>query len=139
MILFFMRSSLYFVDGDCMEPAVKDKSYLFLNTILPWLRSYRIGDVIAFWYEDKVWVSRIVALENDDIQINEKEVVVNGNLLQDFVERNWSDWQFGNYAVNVTFHVPEKHVYVLSDNLSAHHDDSRVFGAIPHSAILGIF
>ncbi len=35
------------------------------------------------------------------------------------------------------FTVPKDNVFVLSDNLSAQHDDSRVFGPISKSVISG--
>lgn len=54
------------------------------------------------------------------------------------IHRNWSGWKLGTYAIDKPFQVPSDHVFVLSDNLSAMHDDSRVFGPISHSSILGL-
>ncbi len=128
----------YWAIGDCMEPAVKDGGYVFLNRVLPYFRSYKIDDIVVFKHEKKVWYSRIVALEKDTIQINESEIVVNGiSLDEPGVHRDWNNWQYGTYAIDKPFKVPSGHVYVLSDKLSAHHDDSRVFGPISYSSILG--
>lgn len=126
------------ISGDCMEPAIKDGQLTFLNRISPHLIKYRIDDIILFKHEEKVWISRIVALENNDIQIIEGGIIVNNAALQDGVARNWTNWKFGKYAIEKPITVPSGHVYVLSDNLSAHHDDSRVFGPIPNSSILGV-
>ena len=129
----------YNVPGDCMEPAIKDGSHVFVNHISPYLRQYQIGDIIAFKHEGKEWVSRIVALETDTVQITESKVTVNGTAQQsDKVFRNWSDWKYGTYAVDKSFQVPLGHVFVLSDNLSAKHDDSRVFGPISENSIVGL-
>lgn len=126
------------VSGDCMEPAVKDGSLHFLNRVAPYLRHYKTNDIVLVKHQGKIWIARIVALEHDTIQIMEGSIVVNGSALQDSIARNWSGWNYGTYAVNELFKVPAKHVYVLSDDLSAHHDDSRVFGPIANGAILGL-
>lgn len=129
----------YNVPGDCMEPAIKDGSHVFVNHISPYLRKYQIGDIIAFKHEGKEWVSRIVALETDTVQITEGKVTVNGIVHHDDkIFRNWSGWKYGTYAVDNSFQVPLAHVFVLSDNLSAQHDDSRVFGPISKSSIVGL-
>lgn len=81
--------------------------------------------------------SRIVALEADTIQIIEGNLIVNGDVLQDNIHRNWVGWKYGVFAVETTFQVPTNSVFVLSDNLSAQHDDSRIFGPISKKSILG--
>lgn len=126
------------VSGDCMEPAIKDGKTYFLNRMLPYLRQYKANDIIVFKYENKIWISRIVGLENDTIQITDGKIIINNATLNDSIERNWADWNYGAYAINEPFKIPSNHVYVLSDNLTAHHDDSRVFGPIPKETILGI-
>lgn len=126
------------VSGDCMEPAIKDGITYFLSRIIPYFRPYKNGDIILFNHEEKIWISRIAGLENDIIQITDGKIMVNNTELNDSIERNWTDWNYGMYAINEPFHIPVDHVYVLSDNLSAQHDDSRIFGPISHKAILGI-
>lgn len=129
----------YNVPGDCMEPAIQDGSHVFVNHISPYLRQYQVGDIIAFKHEGKGWVSRIVALETDIVQITEGKVTVNGAAQQsDKIFRNWSNWKYGTYAIDESFEVPLAHVFVLSDNLSAQHDDSRVFGPISENSIVGL-
>lgn len=127
----------YRIHGDCMEPAFQDGKLYFLNKASRILSPHHIGDVILFNHENKVWISRIVALENNTIKINQDTVILNGTHIQDSVNRDWSSWQYGIYGIDTAYKVPPEHVYVLSDKLSAHHDDSRVFGAIPNSAIIG--
>ena len=124
--------------GDCMEPAITDGHLYFSNQLAPYLREYRIDDIITFAHEDLLWISRVVALENDTIEIKENEILVNGALLNTGIARNWEGWDYGTYAINKSFTVPVNHVYVLSDNLAAHHDDSRVFGPIHKSEIKGL-
>lgn len=127
------------ISGDCMEPAIRDGKLYFLNRITPYFRKYQIGDVILYKHDGKTWVSRIVALENNKIQINEGNIIVNDITLQDTrISRNWSNWKCGVYAINKPFQVPLNHLFVLSDNLSAQHDDSRVFGPVQNESIIGL-
>ncbi len=128
----------YKISGDCMEPAIRDGKLYFLNRTLPFFRPYRIGDIVFFDRDGHTWISRIVALEGHTIQIQDHKIFVNGTDLTDGIQRNWSDWKYGTYAVAQLFQVPIRHVYMLSDNLSAHHDDSRVFGAIATNSIIGV-
>jgi signal peptidase I len=122
-----------------MEPAIKDGGHVFVNHISPYLRQYQIGDIIAFKHEGKEWVSRIVALQTDTVQITEGEVTVNGVAQRsNKIFRNWANWKYGNFAIDKSFQVPSAHVFVLSDNLSAQHDDSRVFGPISENSIVGL-
>ena len=127
------------VSGDCMEPAIHDGGLYFVNQVAPYVRQYQVGDIITFKHEGILWYSRVAALETDTIHITEGSVVVNGIALQDTgVQRNWSNWKVGTYAVDKPFQVPAGHVYVLSDNRSAPHDDSRVFGPISKASITGV-
>ncbi len=127
------------VSGDCMEPAVKDGQYCFLNRLAPYLRQYQIGDIVLFKHEGKVWISRIVGLATNTLQIREGSVIVNGAALENTkIQRNWTGWKQGSYAIDTPLEIPQGHVFVLSDNLSAQHDDSRVFGPISKSSIIGL-
>ena len=138
-IILLALAKPYRVSGDCMEPSIKDGHLYFLNRVSPFIRQYQIGDIIVFKHEEKMWISRIVALETNTIQIFESSVIVNGTALQDKeVQRNWSGWKYGVYGVDKPFLVPKNSVFVLSDNLSAQHDDSRVFGPISKDSIVGL-
>lgn len=122
-----------------MEPTIKDGSHVFVNHISPYLRQYRIGDIIAFNHEGKGWVSRIVALEADTIQIIEGAVIVNGVACRGGgILRSWPNWKHGTYAIDHPLQVPQAHVFVLYDNLAAQHDDSRTFGPISKDSIIGL-
>ena len=138
-VMFIVIARPYRISGDCMEPAIKDGKLYFLNQISPYVRQYQIGDIIVFMHEEKPWISRIVALENNAFQISEGSLVVDGVALQDTgVHRDWTNWKYGSYGIEEPIQVPSGHVYVLSDKLSAHHDDSRVFGPIAKTSIFGV-
>lgn len=123
--------------GDCMEPAIQDGKLYFVNYLYYKFNDYKAGDIVVFRYEEKEWISRIVGLGGQNLQIIDSAILINNNIYNDFVQRNWKDWKYGHYGVDSAVKIPANHVYVLSDNLSAHHDDSRVFGPISYDSILG--
>lgn len=139
VILFMAVAKPYRISGDCMEPAITDGKLYFLNRLSPYIHDYKAGDIIVFSYEEKPWIARIAALEEEVIHIQEGTVLVNdAPWVDNTINRNWVNWDFGTYAIEGPFKVPKGHVFVLSDNLSAKHDDSRVFGPIPQSSISGV-
>lgn len=138
-VLTWAFAHAYNVPGDCMESAIKDGGHVFVHHMSPYMRQCRLGDIVAFNHEGKAWVSRIVVLETDTVQIAEGSVIVNGATYQDdAIQRNWSNWGHGTYAVDKPLQVPPVPVFVLSDNLAAQHDDRRVFGPISKDSIIGL-
>ncbi len=127
------------VSGDCMEPAIMDGQIYFLNRLSPYIRQYQINDIVLFKHNGKIWISRIVAIQSNIIQITKGNVVVNDITIQDSgIHRSWTNWKYGVHAIDKPLYVPLNHVFVLSDNLSAQHDDSRVFGSISNGSIIGL-
>lgn len=137
LFVYFIIANPYRISGDCMEPAIKDGKLYFVNYLYYKLNAYKAGDIIIFRHEDKIWVSRIVGLENQELKITDKTILVNNMDYSDSIQRSWQDWRYGHYGVDSIVKIQPGHVYVLSDNLSAHHDDSRVFGPISYDSILG--
>lgn len=134
---YFFIARPHRIAGDCMEPAVKDGSLRYVNHLYSYYNSYKTGDIIAFHYENKMWVSRIVALAGQEIMVSNKGLLLNGTPYDDGIQRDWSHYNHGSYGVDKAVKVPADSIYVLSDKLSSHHDDSRVFGPIAHKAIAG--
>ncbi|MBX9577625.1 MAG: signal peptidase I [Chthoniobacterales bacterium] len=133
----FSIANPYRINGECMEPVIKDGKLYFVNHLYYKINAYRAGDIVIFRQKDKVWISRIVALENQEIKISDHAILIDEAVYSDNIQRSWQDWRYGKYGVDNITKVPLEHVYVLSDNLSAHHDDSRIFGPISYHNILG--
>ena len=51
VIMLWAIARPYYVAGDCMEPAIKNGSYAYVNQISPFLRRHKINDIITFNYE----------------------------------------------------------------------------------------
>jgi type IV secretory pathway protease TraF len=72
-------------------------------------------------------------------QKQQKYTAVNGVALQDAgIKTSCFGWPYGTCAIDKPLQIPLDHVFVLSDNLFAQHDDSRVFGPISKASILGL-
>ncbi|MBC8245205.1 MAG: signal peptidase I [Verrucomicrobia bacterium] len=126
------------VRGDCMAPAINDGQWCFVNRAASWSFEPVRGEIVMFDHETKTWVSRVVAVAGDEIQIDEGSIAVNGKVLTEKgVERDWTAWRQGSYAIDQPCRVPPGHMFVLSDKLSAQSDDSRVFGPIKISRVVG--
>ena len=126
----------YRLDGDCMAPALNDGERHWFNRFSYLWAGPQAGDVVVFRLEGKKWVSRIVATEGETVRLQLQQVLINNRVREDGVLRNWQSWdQHGQIGVAEPVRIPPSHVYVLSDNLRAEHDDSRVFGPIPVASI----
>ena len=66
-----------------MEPAIKDGQLYFVNHLHYKLSTYKIGDIIIFRHEDKIWVSRIVGLENQEIKIIDNAILLDNKIYSD--------------------------------------------------------
>lgn len=121
------------VVGNSMHPTLKSGDLLLLRTF----GSVEYGDIIAVYSSelDKVLCKRVVALGGDDIKITSNEIYINQILISERYVRN-KNWCPDDYLLEVT--VPHNSVFVLGDNRVSS-VDSRAFGCLPTSAILGTY
>ena len=131
--------------------------YLFGSTSSPWeqrltpLRDVRRGDVVIFRSLESPTtdlVKRCVGLPGDEIQIVDKQLLVNGVAVDDdnYASRTDSGRTFPNrryidplYRVRDNYGpyvVPEDHFFFLGDNRD-HSRDSRYWGAVPRHYLKG--
>lgn len=94
------------------------------------------GDVVVFVSpEDSTvdLIKRVVAVGGQTIDIQDGEVFVDGERLDgSFVNREFPD----HFDSDAPVTVPPEHVFVMGDNRANSHD-SRYFGPVPNSALLG--
>jgi signal peptidase I len=98
------------------------------------------GDVIVFSVPDDpdyTYVKRIAALPDETLEIKNKILFIDGRQVQhpalQGIENTPRDY-FG--MEGKPYEVPEDHVFVIGDN-SANSRDSRAFGAVPLSDVIG--
>ena len=98
--------------------------------------NYERGDVIAFYYSNKILVKRVIGLPGEWIDVDEAgNVSINGEPLDEpyLVEK-----ALGECDVEFPYQVPEERYFVMGDNRSVSSDsrNSQV-GCVPEEQILG--
>lgn len=94
------------------------------------------GDIIAFYHGNKILVKRVIGVAGDFVNIDiEGKVYVNGNLLQ---ENYVSELKLGDDTVTFPLQVPDKSIFVLSDERNSL-TDSRLqeIGCIKEEDLIG--
>ncbi|MBE6768561.1 MAG: signal peptidase I [Ruminococcaceae bacterium] len=118
--------------GDSMSPLLADGQILLVNR----MGDVQCGDVIAFYYNNKVIVRRVVAVGNDQVNIDVFGTVsVNGSVLDEPYITNKT---LGQCNLTFPYSVPANAYFVLGDNRETAMD-SRLeeIGTVTEDRLLG--
>lgn len=120
------------VSGNSMEPTLENGEILLILKT----EHYRTGDVIAFYYQSKVLVKRVIARAGDYIDIDEAgNVYVNDQMLE---EPYLTGKSLGEYDIDLPYQVPDGKLFVMGDNRSVSMDSrSSVIGCVAEEQIIG--
>ncbi len=96
--------------GNSMSPTLHDRQVLIVNK----MAEIQSGDIIAFYYNNKVIVRRVVATGNHQVLIDIFGTVsVNGTPLNEpYIENK----TLGQCNLSFPYNVPPKSYFVLGDN-----------------------
>ena len=118
--------------GDSMSPTLKDGQILIVNK----MAKVESGDIIAFYYNNKVIVRRVVAMGNSQVSIDVFGTVsVNGSELDEpYVQKK----TLGQSNLSFPYDVPANSYFVLGDNRDIAMD-SRLseIGVVTKDRLLG--
>ena len=97
---------------------------------------FETGDVIAFYYNNKVLVKRVIANTGDWVDIDkEGNVYVNNELID---EPYLTDKAFGECNIDLPYQVPESRIFVMGDNRSVSVDSrNTAVGCVAEEQIVG--
>ena len=118
--------------GTSMSPTLAD------GDVVAALRSstYERGDVIAFYYNNKILVKRVIGLPGEWIDID-----ADGNVSVDGVpldEPYLAERALGQCDIELPYQVPEDRYFVLGDHRSTSADSrSSVVGCVAEEQVVG--
>ena len=118
--------------GTGMEPALKDGQILVVNK----LAKIKQGDIVAFYFNNKVLVRRVVAAEGDEISIDAFGAVsVNGKVLD---EPYAPEKTLGQCNLKFPYTVPAHHYFVLGDQRQVAMDSRlKEIGSVDRDRMIG--
>ena len=85
IVLFFFLTDPNKINGDQMQPALLDKSYLLTNKVIYRLSSPKRGDIIIYRSSpsNEEFIGRVVGLPGEEITVVKGSVKINGKVLQE--------------------------------------------------------
>jgi signal peptidase I len=122
------------VRSDSMSPTLRDGDVVIIDKLSDVWRSPDRGDVVVVRGPDTggLIVKRVVAVGGDSVGIDDGRLVVNGTFVVEPFADN--DRMGGVFFGPIT--LPAGHVFLLGDNRDDS-SDSRLFGPVPESSIVG--
>lgn len=118
--------------GSSMTPTLQDGEILFsLKT-----NSLEKGDILAFYYNNKILVKRVIANPGDWVDFDEDGTVyVNGEELN---EPYLSEKALGDCDLELPYQVPENRVFVMGDHRATSVDSrNTIVGCVAQEQIVG--
>ena len=121
------------VTGTSMTPTLQNDEILISNKISDPER----GDIIAFYYNNKVLLKRLIGLPGDVIDIAEDgTVLLNGEVLD---EPYVSELARGECDITLPYQVPDNRYFVLGDHRAVSIDSrSTSVGCVASENVIGI-
>lgn len=120
------------IRGSSMEPTFKDGDLVVANHSTDFQR----GDVMAFYYNNKVLLKRVIGLPGDWVDIRDDGTVLvnNKKLHEDYVQ----GISLAGDDMDFPYQVPENRFFVLGDHRNVSVDSrSGVLGTVSDEQVLG--
>lgn len=97
---------------------------------------FKTGDVIAFYYNNKILVKRVIASAGDTVNIDKDGNVYVNEVLMD--EPYAMDKGLGECNIDLPYRVPDSRLFVMGDNRSISFDSRNIaIGCVSEEQIVG--
>lgn len=118
--------------GGSMSPTLADGDIVVsLKT-----SEFRHGDVVAFYYNNKILVKRVIAVSGEWVDITpEGDVYVNSTLLNEpYLDKK----SLGDCNIELPYQVPESRIFVMGDHRDVSIDSrNTAVGCVAEEQIVG--
>ena len=97
---------------------------------------FRTGDIIAFYYNNKILIKRVIGKAGDWVDIDQDgNVYVNGEMID---EPYLQEKAFGECNIELPYQVPESRIFVMGDHRSVSIDSrNTAIGCVAEEQIVG--
>jgi len=118
--------------GSSMTPTLKDGNIVVSVKSV----NFQSGDVIAFYYNNKILIKRVIAGPGDWVNIEEDGTVyVNNEKLE---EPYLMEKALGECDIEMPYQIPESRLFVMGDHRSVSVDSrSTAVGCVSEEQIVG--
>ena len=118
--------------GTSMSPTLDEGNYVLSVKG----SNFETGDVIAFYYNNKILIKRVIAQPGEWVDIAEDGTVYVNNVKID--EPYVTDLAFGVCDIELPYQVPESRIFVMGDHRDVSVDSrSTTIGCVAEEQIVG--
>lgn len=118
--------------GDSMTPTLYDGELVVSVKTSQWEK----GDVVAFYYNNKILVKRVIASAGEWVELDEQgNLYINGEMQ---VEPYIQEKALGECDIQMPYQVPEGRIFVMGDHRSISVDSrTKSVGCVAEEQIVG--
>lgn len=129
------------IPSGSMRPTLMEGDKIFVNKYVYRLNAPERGDIVVFKFPvdmKKDFIKRLVAFEDEQVEIRDGKIYINGKPLED--PDTFGKFYYYNHdpfgGPNERIRVPKESYFVLGDN-SANSTDGRFWGFVPKKNMIG--
>lgn len=140
LVAFIIKTFLlqaFYIPSLSMAPTLKVNDRVLVNKLSYDLHDVNRGDLVVFesppneGSQTKDLIKRVIGLPGETVESRDGQILINGQVLEEpYLEPDVTTGPLEKVT------VPAEHLWVMGDN-RANSRDSRFFGAIPESLVIG--